>query len=243
MPRFFSLEKANEGIIILTGEDAKHIAKSLRMEQGEKLVVCNGQGIDYLCEILSIDGNTVSVKVNEEVPSKGEANVKVTLYMSLPKSDKMELIAQKATELGVYEIIPVLTSRCISRPNDSAMSKKILRWCKICEEAAKQSGRGVIPMVHDVQTFKQAIGNATNCDLSLFLYESEHENGLKQALVQNEAKHISIFVGPEGGFSDEEAQYAVSQGLLSVSLGSRILRCETAPLAAISAIMYQTGNM
>lgn len=243
MPRFFSAAAPVEGSIILSGEDARHIAKSLRMREGEDLTVCDGAGTDHLCTLGAVSAESVTARVLKSLPSKGEPSVEVTLFMSLPKADKMELIVQKATELGVFAIVPVLAHRCVSRPDEKSLARKIERYQKIAEEAAKQSGRGRIPRVSALCGFTEAVNAAARADAPLFLYEAEQEQGLRRALEAGSHKTVSIFVGPEGGFEEAEAQQAQAGGLISVSLGPRILRCETAPLAALAAIQYHTGNL
>lgn len=242
MPRFFSDASPVDGTLTLLGEDASHICKSLRMQAGDSLTVCNGAGTDYSCTVLCATPQAVTVRIAHTQLSAGEPNIAVTLFMALPKADKMELVIQKATELGVYDIVPVLTSRCVSRPEEKAMAKKIDRWNKIAAEAAKQCGRGRIPQVHEVHTFDKAVQRAAQAQLPLFCYEAEQTRHLHQIL-QTTAHTISVFVGAEGGFSPQEAQQAAQGGLHCVSLGTRILRCETAPLAALAVIMYQTNNL
>lgn len=243
MPRFFVDTAPAEGSLTLAGEDARHIARSLRMQPGEALTVCDGAGRDLDCEIERVEPEAVRVRIVRSHPSRGEPSVRAALYMALPKADKMELIVQKAVELGACEIVPVLASRCVSRPEGGALSKKIARWGKIAAEAAKQCGRGRIPAVRDALPFAGALAEAARADAPLFLYEGERENGLRQALRRAPFASASIFVGPEGGFSAEEAEAARRAGLWSVSLGARILRCETAPLAALAALMYESGNL
>lgn len=243
MPRFFTDLKPVAGYVTISGEDARHIAKSLRMQPGENLTVCDGEGMDHSCVLEAVSAESITARILESCPSVGEPNTAVVLFMALPKADKMELIIQKCTELGVAEIVPVITSRCVSRPDAKALAKKNERWSKIAEEAAKQSGRGRIPRVRETMTFADALREAAKADTPLFLYEAEREQSFRAALMQREAGRVSIFVGPEGGFAEEEAQAAREAGLIRVSLGPRILRCETAPLAALSVIMYQTNNL
>lgn len=242
MPRFFVDTAPAGDRVTLTGEDARHIARSLRMQPGEALTVCDGGGRDFDCEIETVEAEAVCVRVVGSHASRGEPSVDAALYMALPKADKMELIVQKAVELGVREIVPVFTARCVSRPDRRALAKKIERWSKIAAEAAKQCGRGRIPRVRDAMTFEEAVSEAAKADAPLFLYEGERENGLRQALRRAPFATAALLVGPEGGFAAEEAEAAGAAGLWSVSLGPRILRCETAPLAALAAVMYESGN-
>lgn len=240
MPRFF-VEQANSDEIIITGEDAHHIGRSLRMRTGEQLTVC-AEGMDYECEITRITDSEVYLKPLSVNPCAAEPSVKVTLYQAIPKNDKLSEIVQKAVELGACEIIPVLTSRCVSRPSAADFEKKRQRLQKIAVSAAKQSGRGIIPTVSPMLTWKQALQSMQAQDISVMLYEEE--GGVRFGEVPLEGKHrIGLFIGSEGGISEEEAQQAVDAGLHRVWLGSRILRCETAPTAAISILMYLTKNL
>ncbi|MEE0252510.1 MAG: 16S rRNA (uracil(1498)-N(3))-methyltransferase [Acutalibacteraceae bacterium] len=240
MPRFFINESPSQQAII-TGEDSKHITKSLRMKVGESLVLCNGQGMDYHCTISSMDEHQVVVSVNSSVPTISEPSVSVTLYQGLPKSDKMDSVVQKAVEMGVTRIVPVLTQRCVSRPDQKSAQKKVERWQKISVEAAKQCGRGILPPVSPVTDFSAALRQAASESTILFFYEGGGQS-LHQC-IDPSCKSYSIFIGPEGGFAEEEVQLALDSGVKKATLGPRILRTETAPVAALAAIMLTTGNM
>ncbi|WP_312645008.1 16S rRNA (uracil(1498)-N(3))-methyltransferase [Hydrogenoanaerobacterium sp.] len=241
MPRFF-VEHANGDKITITGDDAAHISRVLRMGVGDDLIVCeNSTDIEYFCKIADISASAVTLSVDRSQHSAAEPDVKVHLYQALPKSDKMELIIQKAVELGVCEITPMLTRRCVSRPDAKSLAKKRERWQKIAYEAAKQSGRGRIPVVHPVVEYKDAVQQMGKVPLSILFYELGG-NKLKE-LLQSCPSQVSIAVGAEGGFDEEEVACAVEQGIRTATLGKRILRCETAPLCALSAIMFETGNL
>ena len=240
MPRFFT-ETINESKGIISGDDAKHIAKVLRMHAGEKLVACDCQGYDYDCVIESLSDKEVELSVERKYSSETEPSVSVTLYQAMPKSDKMELIIQKAVELGVSAIVPVQTKRCVSRPDAKSMAKKLERYNRIALEAAKQCGRGRIPQVLPMLDFADAI-KAMKEDQRAFLFYENSNSSFRKELEQG-VNSVSIMVGAEGGFEEEEVQKALDLGIASLSLGKRILRCETAPLAALSIIMYETGNM
>lgn len=241
MPRFFVESLAGDPIVI-EGGDARHIALSLRMKQGEELILCDGKGTEAVCAVASLCPESVVLDVKERRASETEPKTRVTLYQALPKADKMEYIVQKAVELGVYRIVPVLTSRCISRPDEKTAAKKRERFCKIAAEAAKQSGRGIIPEVDGVLTFKNAVKEMSTAGLPIFFFE--HASlPLRKYMEKYTGGDIAVMVGAEGGFSDEEAAFAEENGLLSASLGPRILRCETAPVAALAAIMYAAGEM
>ncbi len=240
MPRFF-VEHADPEQIIITGEDANHIGRALRMRTGEELTVC-AQGMDYQCEITRITDSEVFLRPLAITPCAAEPSVKVTLYQAVPKQDKLAEIVQKAVELGACRIVPVLTSRCVSRPSKGDFEKKQQRLQKIAVSAAKQSGRGIIPEVASLMSWKEALQDMQQQDISVMLYEEE--GGVRFGEVPLDGRErIGLFIGSEGGISEEEAQQAVDAGLHRVWLGSRILRCETAPTAAISILMYLTKNM
>lgn len=241
MPRFFVESLAGDPIVI-EGGDARHISLSLRMKQGEELILCDGKGTEAVCTVASLCPESVVLDVKERRASETEPKTRVTLYQALPKSDKLEYIVQKAVELGVYRIVPVLTSRCISRPDEKTAAKKRERLCKIAAEAAKQSGRGILPEVGGVLTFKNAVKEMSTAALPIFFFEHA-DLPLRKYMEKYTGGDIAVMVGAEGGFSDEEAAFAEENGLLSASLGPRILRCETAPVAALSAIMYAAGEM
>ncbi len=239
MPRFFVNEKPDE-MYIITGEDAIHIGRSLRMKPGEEITLCF-EGNDYFGVVDKITDNEVFVEIRYNAPSKSEPDVFLTLFQAIPKGDKMEMIIQKAVELGASRIVPVLTDRCVSRPDEKSFAKKLSRYHKISESASKQSGRGIIPEITGILNVKQAAEELSKCDIALVCYEkggiSLNDAGLEKG------KSVGVFIGSEGGFEEKEVQICLEQGAKAVGLGNRILRCETAPLAAISIIMNLTGNM
>lgn len=225
----------------ITGEDARHISKSLRMKTGETLTLCTLDGKRHECEIEGFSDNSVFVKVLSHTECEQEPSVKITLFMALTKGDKMDDIVQKSVELGVYEIVPVLTSRCISRPDEKQLKKKIARWQKISEGAASQSRRGIIPKVHNAVTLKEASVLAQGFDCSVVFYECGGEK-LRDIVGEN-VKTLCMFVGPEGGFSESEIELLKENSVIPTTLGKRILRAQTAPLAGITAVMYLTKNL
>lgn len=239
LPRFFS-DNINDNAVIITGSDAVHIGRSLRMRLGDELVVCNN-GIEYNTVIESISDEQVVCKIKSFQTSQTEPNVKLTLFQAMPKSDKLDFIVQKAVELGVSKICTVITSRCVSRPDKKSFEKKKKRLQKIALEAAKQSGRGIIPEISDIITFDECLNLMGEQDLNLICYEkggiSLREAGLEGC------SSIGLFIGSEGGFDQKEVDKCVEKGVKPVGLGKRILRCETAPITAISIIMFLTGNM
>lgn len=240
MPRFFTDQIAGETAHI-TGEDAKHIGKVLRMAVGEALTLCDGCGKDYPARITSIDRETVTLQVLDCLPSATEPTVGVRLYQALPKGDKFELIVQKAVELGVEAIVPVMTHRCVSRPDPASMAKKLERYNRVALEAAKQSMRGRIPKVEPLLSWEEALEELAKAPRAILFYE--RADAPLPALLADCPPALSILVGAEGGFESWEVEAAAAKGLAVATLGPRILRCETAPLAALSAILYATGNM
>lgn len=243
MPRFF-VDSVSGDKISIRGNDAYHIGRSLRMRLGDVITVCADR-VEYRAKILSISDKEVVCDVLSAEESANEPTVNVVLYQALPKSDKMDLIVQKAVELGVYKIVPVITARCVSRPAKSGYEKRVERYNKIALEAAKQSGRGYVPEVTNFISFDECIAEMKECDESFMCYEkggvSLSKTGLSDAA--EGVKTIGLFIGCEGGFETHEAESCGLAGVTVVSLGPRILRCETAPLAALSVIMSLTGNM
>ena len=241
MPRFF-VESVESDFVEITGEDARHIALSLRMKNGEHLVLCDGKGREADAVIREAFPESVVLDILERKNSAAEPETEVILYQALPKFDKLEYIVQKSVELGVSKIVPVLTSRCISRPDEKTMKKKLERLRKISDEAAKQSGRGKLPEVGEMLSFKNAVLEMSKTETPIFFFEHA-QYPLHEIMEKRTGGKISMMVGSEGGFSDDEAAFASEHGLLIASLGPRILRCETAPVAALSAIMYAAGEM
>ena len=245
MPRFF-VEKdcIFSDKIVIGGEDAKHISLSLRARVGEKMTACDGHGTDYECEIAQITKNEVTLSVLEEKKSEAEPGLEVTLYQALVKSDKFDFIVQKCTEIGVSKIVPVLTDRCISKPDDASLSKKIQRWNKIAREAAMQSGRGIIPVVGDAVSFDGALGALKESDCGFLCYEAQPHVPINEiyGMCKN-PKKAAFLVGPEGGISESEAEKTKNAGVSLASLGPRILRAETAPLCVMSCLMLLSGDM
>lgn len=240
MPRFFTNE-LDENNIVLTGSDAHHIGFSLRMKPGEPVTVCCN-GTDYNCIINSISGDAVYLDLAEKHPCAAEPSVQVTLFQAVPKLDKLEFIIQKSVELGVSRIVPVLTRRCISRPDNKDFTKKLARLNKIAAEAAKQSGRGMIPEVAPMVSYKEALAMMGELDRNIILYEEEGGCAFDKAGLTHSGS-VGLLIGSEGGFDKEEAQAAVNSGAVQVWLGKRILRCETAPITALSILMFLTNNM
>lgn len=242
MTRFFvDTDMLSQNTMILTGDNAAH-AKVLRLKAGEEILMCDGQGREALCEIKQQIGNDYVLEVIELRESLSEANVMVSIYMALPKADKLEHVIQKATELGAFEIVTFPTARCVSRPDEKSLKKKLERWQKIAASAAEQSGRGRIPEVVVLSSYTEALQRAAQADQGIVFYENEHATTLRQALAEGEYHTISLLSGPEGGFEESEIEQARGAGLRVCTLGRRILRCETAPLCGLSAVMYDAGE-
>lgn len=241
MPRFFITEQPDNGLLALYGQDAHHASRVLRIHVGDPITLCNGAGTEYDCVVETIERGCVRCRVGDTHSSVAEPRQDITLYMAVPKGDKMEWVIQKTVELGVRRIVPYLSQNCI--PPREQVERKALRWQRVATEAAGQSGRGVLPVVEPVTTFADALARATGVETALFFYEHEKERGLREALETGIGVTVSLLIGAEGGFTPAEAEAAQQAGLCSVSLGPRILRCETAPIAAMSAILYAGGNM
>ena len=242
MTRFFvQPEEMALDILTLTGENAQH-AKVLRLKAGEEVLVCDGQGMECLCTVSQVASGAFTLTVSQRRASQTEARVRVSVYMAYAKGDKLEHVIQKATELGAFEIVAFPSARCVSRPDDKSLKKKVERWQKIAASAAEQSGRGRIPQVVTVESYPAALARAAQADKAILFYENEHALTLKMALEGENFQTISLLSGPEGGLEEKEVAMAQQAGLQVCTLGSRILRCETAPLCALSAVMYATGE-
>ena len=242
MHRFFIPQLYNEEMTI-TGVDAKHIGKVLRMQPGDKLQIVSDDGVSALAEVASITESTVIVRCLEKLAESHEPAVKITLAQGLAKGEKMDFIIQKAVELGAYSIVPVAMEHSVVRLDGSKADKKVERWQKIAEAAAKQSKRDIIPQVQEVQTVKEMLAN-NDCKTKIIAYECEDRMSLKTALREaGQMEDLLLIIGPEGGISEGERAKAREAGAMPVSLGRRILRAETAGLVAMSAIFYETGDL
>ena len=237
---FVTPEQVKGEHIYIEGSDVNHIKNVLRMKVGEELEISDGDNKKYLCEIASITSEEVCVMIQEERSVDTELLSKICLFQGLPKSDKMELIVQKAVELGAYEIIPVATKRAVVKLDEKKASKKVERWNSIAESGAKQSGRNLIPKVTDVMSWKEAIEYAKALDIVLIPYElAEGMQETRDIIAQIQpGQSIGIFIGPEGGFETEEVESAMEYGARPITLGKRILRIETAGLTTLSILMY-----
>lgn len=240
MPRFFA-DSIDGDVLYIGGDDARHITKSLRMRVGDTLTVCDGHGTDCLCEITAL-GEPVCLAPIERSPSTGEPKCRVTLYQGYPKGDKLELITQKAVELGAAKIVPVITSRSVARPSADAAQRRQQRLCRHALEAAKQCGRGVVPEVSACIGFDQLVAESANHQLCLVCYEKGGE-ALSAVISGSELCDVAVIIGPEGGFEQSEIDALTAAGVRTATLGSRILRTETAAMAVVTAVMLLTGSM
>ncbi len=240
MPRFFAPNDAfDEGRVTISGEDAFHIARSLRMAVGDEITVCDMAKHEHICRLTKIRDEECLAEIISTSDGKTESPVDISLFMAYPKGDKLEIVIQKAVELGASRVIPFESSRCIKRPSADKAEKQNARFQRIAEEAAKQCGRATLPKVFLPLSYKEALRAAAESELPIFCYEGDGTKSFKKVLNENKtAKSISLLVGSEGGFSREEAEAAKNAGLIPVNLGPRILRCETAPSYALSAISY-----
>lgn len=244
MPKFFAPRQSlKEGFVTFSGQNAEHL-RVLRVREGEELTVCDGEGLDARCVVELASKDAFRLRILEVQPSAGEPSVYVTVCAALPKGDKTELIVQKAVELGAARIVFFLSSRCVARPDGKAAAGRIERLGRVAESSAMQSLRGRIPTVHWLPDFGKMLEEAAEADLGAFLWEEARSVSFRDHLrAHGGFRTAALITGPEGGFSAEEARQAERTGLQPVTLGPRILRCETAPLCALSALMYETGNL
>lgn len=242
MTRFFvDPETLQSDFFVLTGSNADH-AKVLRLKNGENVMVCDRKGNECVCTISDVSPGQISLVVNERMKSANEASVKASVYMAFSKGDKFEHVVQKATELGAWEIIAFPSARCVSKPDEKSLRKKLERWQKIAQSAAEQSGRGYVPEVLVIDSYSDALNRAVKADTAILFYENEQATTLRMALEKHSYNSISLITGPEGGLEPSEVDKAIAAGLQVCTLGKRILRCETAPLCALSAVMYDAGE-
>lgn len=243
MPRFFvKREELDCNFMVLTGENAAH-AKVLRLKNGDEVTVCDGEGTDYRCTVSDVSSGLISLVVHAQSPAQSEAAVSCSVYMAFAKADKFEHVIQKATELGASELVCFPSARCVSRPDEKTLQKRLERWQKIAASAAEQSRRGRIPRVLALPSYAAALERAAQADLAVCFYENENELTFRAAIAQKSPfRTAALLTGPEGGFEPEEIRQAEAAGLAVCTLGRRILRCETAPLCALSALMYAAGE-
>lgn len=238
---FVDPEQISREEVRILGNDVNHMKNVLRMQAGEQITVSDGNGMEYLCRIRELSSEAVYADILESHRAEAELPSPLILYQGLPKGDKMELIIQKAVELGVSRIVPVSTKRCVVKLDAKKADARRKRWQAIAESAAKQSGRSVIPEVAPLITYEKALQEAAKLDVRLIPYE--HARGMeetKKILGKIErGQSVGIFIGPEGGFEEAEVDAAMGQGVHPITLGRRILRTETAGLCILSVLMFQ----
>ena len=236
----------NDKRVIIVGGDVNHIKNVLRMKPGEELSVSNGQdGKEYRCAITGFTQDTVECELRFIKEDGVELPSKIYLFQGLPKADKMELIIQKAVELGVYQVVPVATKRCVVKLDDKKAKSKVQRWQGIAEAAAKQSKRAIIPQVAEPVSFGEALKRTADMDVKLIPYELAEDMTKTRSIMENikPGQSIAVFIGPEGGFEEAEIAKALEMGVEPITLGKRILRTETAGLTVLSWMMYQLEGL
>ena len=240
MAWFFTNDTITTESYTILGEDAAHISRSLRMKPGEALTLCTPDGKRHECEITAFSADSVTVRILSSTVCEQEPSARVSLYVALLKGDKLDDVIQKAVELGVYEITPFLSARCISRPDEKSLHKKTARWQKIAASAASQSRRGIIPRVNPCITLGDIPAHLLTTDRAIVFYECGGEP-IRQLLTPDH-RSVALITGCEGGFEEAEIELLRQSGVCVATLGKRILRAQTAPIAALSASMLLTGN-
>lgn len=246
MPKFFVQPDAViPPFITITGEDVNHIKNVLRFTEEQEILINDRQGNDYECIIYKIESDAIKAKINKITVSDTEPCIKTILFQSLIKGEKMDFVIQKSVEIGVTHIVPIHTRRCVVKvESDKKIQTKLQRWNKISESAAKQSGRGIVPVIEKPMDLEQALQYAKiHTETACIPYENEYNHTLKTFLRTNHPSSIGIFIGPEGGFTEKEITFAIEQGIFPITLGKRILRSETAGLVTLANIMYEMGGI
>ncbi len=240
MPKYFvEPDCIIDNYVYIKCDEAKHILNVMRTKVGESIVVCDGLKNDYYCKVCDIQKENVRAEILEKHLNNSEPNVNITLFQCLPKSDKMEFVIQKCVEIGVNNIVPVLSERCVAKIDSKNENKKIERWQKISLSAAKQCGRGIVPKIENVISFNNAVNMAAKFENAIIPYENEIKTNIKSFINNAKIGSVGIFIGPEGGFSENEIKYALDNGVISVTLGKRILRTETAGMVTAAIILYE----
>lgn len=242
MQHFFVIpEQVGETEIYVTGQDVNHMKNVLRMKIGEQVEISDGNNKKYLCEVSAYEEEQAVLRILKIREADTELKSRLYLFQGLPKNDKMELIVQKAVELGAYEVIPVSMKRCVVKLDAKKAAKKVERWNSISESAAKQAGRSIIPNVSDVVSYREALERAEQLDVVLVPYELEEGMAETKKLLHQiqPGQSVGIFIGPEGGFEREEVEQAIEAGAHPVTLGRRILRTETAGFTMLSILMFE----
>lgn len=245
LPRFFvSPEDVKGGMVTIRGRDARHILRSLRRGKGDALVVTAGLGVEYDATIISTAPRVVQARIEGERRVDTEATIEITIAQGMPKGSKMEFVVQKCTEVGVKRIIPARTARSVVEYRAERMGPRMARWIRIAEEAAKQAGRTQVPTVAPVADFPAAVAELSGMDLAILPWEEERGVTLRETLRRGpRPTRVGVFIGPEGGFSPVEVEAAARAGMVSVTLGPRVLRTETAGAVVAALILYEFGEM
>ncbi|HIX05953.1 MAG TPA: 16S rRNA (uracil(1498)-N(3))-methyltransferase [Candidatus Fournierella pullicola] len=238
MPHRYFASEFTETTAALTGPDAHHLGRVMRAKAGDEVILCDGAGFDYTAAVTAVAPDRVEFRLLEKRPTAAEPSVEVTLFAGYPKQDKLEFIVQKAVELGAARVVPFFSRFCVAAPKKE--DQKNLRYARIAAEAAKQAGRGLIPAVELPLDIKDLPARFDQFDLVLFFYEG---GGQSLRTLVKDQKRIALITGAEGGFSPEEAEKLIAAGAVPVGLGPRILRCETAPVAALAAVMTLAGQL
>ena len=241
MHRFFvEPSQIGEKEIVITGPDVNHIRNVLRMRAGEELLAADGQGSEYRCILRELQDSEIRAEICRKLSGSAELPSRITLFQGLPKSDKMDLIIQKCVELGVFRIVPVTTKRTVVKLDAKKEESRRKRWTAVSESAAKQSGRGIIPEISWVQSFREAVEEAGELDVCLIPYEKAENMARTREILSGipAGASIGVFIRPEGGFEEEEVREAMEAGARSITLGRRILRTETAGMAVLAMLGY-----
>ena len=241
MHRFFvEPSQIGEKEIVITGPDVNHIRNVLRMRAGEELLAADGQGSEYRCILRELQDSEIRAEICRKLSGSAELPSRITLFQGLPKSDKMDLIIQKCVELGVFRIVPVTTKRTVVKLDAKKEESRRKRWTAVSESAAKQSGRGIIPEISGVQSFREAVEEAGELDVCLIPYEKAEDMARTREILSGipAGASIGVFIGPEGGFEEEEVREAMAAGARPITLGRRILRTETAGMAVLAMLGY-----
>ena len=241
MHRFFvEPSQIGEKEIVITGPDVNHIRNVLRMRAGEELLAADGQGSEYRCILRELQDSEIRAEICRKLSGSAELPSRITLFQGLPKSDKMDLIIQKCVELGVFRVVPVTTKRTVVKLDAKKEESRRKRWTAVSESAAKQSGRGIIPEISGVQSFREAVEEAGELDVCLIPYEKAENMARTREILSGipAGASIGVFIGPEGGFEEEEVREAMAAGARPITLGRRILRTETAGMAVLAMLGY-----
>lgn len=237
---YITKDMIKDTAVIITGDEAVHISRVLRMKKGDEVTLCDGEGMFYDAVLECFDAKSVTARITKKYCAPTEPKVRITIYQGVPKNPKLETIVQKATEIGVARIVPVDSARTVAKIDKP---QKLERLRRIAYEAAKQSKRGILPEVGEVLSFEKAVEEAKKADLAIIPYEEEKECSLKKALREKQPETVAILIGPEGGFEKSEVELALKNSITPVTLGTRILRTETAGIIVGGIVLYEYDEM